>query len=69
MVMDKFEDGHEEIVDYPKYIDRGSVLFSLDYFEYFQEMGQDELKEIISDHWCQYKGGGGLEISTISIDC
>ena len=58
MVMDKFEDGQEEIVNYPKYTDRGSILFSLDLFEHFQEMGQDEIKEIISDHWCQYKGGG-----------
>ena len=53
-VSDKYEDGPESI-NYTN--DRGTLLFSLENYESYLDLGQDDLKEITLTHWLEYKGG------------
>ena len=54
VVLKEDEDGFE-LVNYPTHIDRGSVLFSLNMFDEYQDFSQDELREISRTHWGVYK--------------
>ena len=54
VVSEENEDG-PEFINYPTHVDRGSVLFSLNYFDEYQDFSQDELREISRTHWTVYK--------------
>ena len=55
VVLLKDEDGCEKI-NYPIHIDRGFNLFSLDSYEEYLDLAQDELRDITSTFWGIYKG-------------
>ena len=45
-------------ITHPTNFVRGATLFSMDNWEKFQElMEEDKLREITLDYWCEYKGG------------
>ena len=56
VVSDEIEHGHERIT-HSAYTDRGPILFSLDQFEDYLDMGPDKLREITTSYWNIYKGG------------
>ena len=68
VVLGEIGDGQQETINYPMFNDRGPSLFSLETYEQFQDMGQDDLLEITTSYWHIFKGGGS-SISTYSIKC
>ena len=61
------ESGERLDITHPTYYDQGATLFSLDNWEQFQElMDQDKLREITLDYWCLFKGGRNISTSSIN---
>ena len=46
------------LVKFPTFTDRGPYSFSLELFDAYQDLDVDMLREITSDYWCLFKGGG-----------
>ena len=52
--LEQLQDG-TECINYPTITDRGPVSFSLLDIEMFEDLSQDDRREIVRDHWTVYK--------------